>query len=268
MKQAQKHGASAQAEVTVISKIVAKVMLSSLLTNYPPKQLGAPLVWLEGRGHDKSNCLENALAGFGRSLLLALLPPFSHSTNPGSGTERLSHKPANPARFSTVCASGCQPGVLLLDLPCWTCSGCLSLPNTAKGAAFHPALSWDCPRTQPGLTPDFQMLSLSAAQPGTSQVFPQVEAGQWQGLQDSSWLEHLRAGTDRELPESEIQGQETFTMDLGGSKHTLHLLPGLAIPMFALTDASSSLLHHCVNLFHITHIFPLHPLNCNRFIYL
>lgn len=152
----------------------------------------------EGRGHDKSNCLENALAGFGRSLLLPFLPPLTRGQTQALERKRLSHKTANPAQFSTVCASSCQPVVLLLDLPCWTCSGCLILPNTAKGAAFHTVLSWDCPRTHPGVTPDYQVLSHCLQ---FSLTLPRCFLRFWQDLQDSPWSEQLRAGTGRDLPE-------------------------------------------------------------------
>lgn len=102
---------------------------------------------------------------------------------------------------------------------------------------------------------------MSAFQPDTSQGFPQLQ--DLQTLPGQSISEKALAGI---YQSSEIPWQETLTMGLGGSKETLHLLPGLATPVVALTDAFSSFLHLCVNLFHITYIFPSHPLNYDRFI--
>lgn len=162
-KQAQKHSASAQDKVAVISKTVAKVMLSSLLTNYPQNNWMLPWFdWCQrGGGTTRATALRMPRLGLEDpcSCLSSLL--LAKGQTQALERKRLSHKTANPAQFSTVCASSCQLLVLLLDLPCWMCSGCLTLPNTAKGAAFHTVLSWDCPRTDPGVTSHCLQFSLT-----------------------------------------------------------------------------------------------------------
>lgn len=112
----------------------------------------------------------------------ALPPPLSQGTK-----ERFSHQTANPAQFSTVCASS-------LCCSCWiSCAGCAvgagppKQPADRRSSISHLPF-WDCPGTEPGHS-DHQVLSLPALQPDTSQ-------GWAQHLQNSSWLEHLR-----DLPE-------------------------------------------------------------------
>lgn len=132
------------------------------------------------------------------------------------------------------------------------CCGCLTLPNTAcwqkeqHFTLFHPG-------TDPGVTSDSQVLSLSAFQPDTYQVFPGDEAWQLQDLRGSSWLEHLRAGTDRDFPEfrdpvarDTHNGFEIWLQtDLAPSSWTCSTYGCFNRGLF-------SLLHCCVNFFGIT----------------
>lgn len=132
---AQKHSASAQAKVSVISKFVAKVMLSSLLTNYPKTMGCSPgLTGIEGRGHGKNSCLENALAGFGRSLLLPFLLLLARGQRKDFHTKQ--RKQLNfPQSVPPACAAPAGSPVLgVLQV--------LALPNSllTEGAAspsFH-----------------------------------------------------------------------------------------------------------------------------------
>ena len=174
--------------------------------------------------------------------LLAFCPPFSHQTNTGSGTKgTFTQSSESSSIFHILClplpARGATPGPHMLDallLP-----GCLILALTkhsvkVKLTAFHTVRFWHCPGTSEhtlkqlsisskqiqGFASAYQLVSLSAFQPDTTQVFPQYKAWQLQDLQVSSWLEHPRTSTDKDLLEfrDHTGWQETFTMDLGGSK--------------------------------------------------
>lgn len=160
---AQKHSASAQAKVSVISRIVAKVMLSSLLTNYPKTMGCSPgLTGIEGRGHGKNSCLENALAGFGRSLLLPFLLLLARGQRKDFHTKQRIQLNF-PQSVPPACAAPAGSPVLgVLQVP-----GPPKQPADRRSSISHLPF-WDCPGTEPGHS-DHQVLSLPALQPDTSQ---------------------------------------------------------------------------------------------------
>lgn len=215
MKQAQKHSASAQAKVTVISKTVVKVMLSSLLTNYSQNNWMLP--WFDWRGgHEHSNCLENALSGFGRSLLLAFLPPFSHQTNPGSGTKgTFTQNSKSSSIFHSLClwlpACGATAGPPVLDV-LWV-SDPRKHSLLAKVTAFHTVPFWDRSRGSSQTIRCSHCLHFSLTLP---KCFLRMRLGSCRICKSLPGYSISEQALTEIYQSSEIWWQETFTMDLGG----------------------------------------------------
>lgn len=96
-----------------------------------PKTIGCSPGLTGGEGTNTATALKMPCLGLEDPCSWLSSLPLATRQTQALERKGLSHKTANPAQFSTVCASSCQPVVLLLDLPCWMCSGCLILANTA-----------------------------------------------------------------------------------------------------------------------------------------
>ena len=172
--------------------------------------------------------------------LLAFCPPFSHQTNRLWNERDFHTKQRIQLNFPHSVPSTASPWCYHRT----SHAGCTAPPRLSDPRPHQTqhegktnsishcsvlALSWDIRAHSEaaissnqiqGFTSAYQLVSLSAFQPDTTQVFPQYEAWQLQDLQVSSWLEHPRTSTDKDLLEfrDHTGWQETFTMDLGGSK--------------------------------------------------